>query len=190
MLLCSDNIICMLKMYHAGWRWGASGEQAVRISEAEIVSWTMKQLCIRRWDWDESTEWLGVSVEGRGPCGLNWPPGTSHDVRDGIQSTAVRGWRYNPGNRRLKVTRRYIFLRMNYHWGSGDTKSSLDGESWTVTECILKQISSQVLLQGCLQIRQSIKDITKCHMYCVYSYPTNQGSGIIRIAVWLDRVKH
>lgn len=50
---CFDNIYCTLRIFYAQQQRAASGgEQAVCISEAEIVSWTMKQLSF----YDQETE--------------------------------------------------------------------------------------------------------------------------------------
>lgn len=91
-----------------GRRVEQAKEQPVCSSEAEIVSWTMKQLFNDQDSENEMTVagWRGVSFQGRGPCGINYSPGSPHALRDGIQSTVRRGCRYNLGDSRLEVTPR------------------------------------------------------------------------------------
>ena len=96
---CFDNIYCVLKMViHSG-----SGKQAGGTGSLHFRGWNcfMDNEAAFLWpgDSDESTGvgWLGVSMEGRDPCGINCPPGNPHAVRDGIQLAVRRGCRYNPG---------------------------------------------------------------------------------------------
>lgn len=79
-------------MLYTQWRGRERGKRAVCVWEAEIASWAMKQLL-----YDQETEikttyhaWLGERLEGRGPCGVKYPPGNAGIVGD-IKQLNVRG---------------------------------------------------------------------------------------------------
>lgn len=57
----------------------------------------MKQLFYGQESEMKQSGWLGVMLEGRGSCGINYPPGNPGIVRVTIQLIVRGSYRCNPG---------------------------------------------------------------------------------------------